>query len=356
MLALFTRGKPSLLGLDISSSSVKLLELSQQAPLAYRVENFAVASLPQNTIVDKNIINTSALAQTISRVTTEAHTKTKNVAIALPDSSTITKVLQVDTELGESDIEDHIAFEAGKYIPYTLEEVNLDFNVLGKSASDPNLLDVLLVSCRSDKIKTYAEATAEAGLTLKIVDVEAYAMERAYSLIQDQMPHHNAQHVIGIFNIGHDITTLTVLSNKQTIFSRETGFGGQQLITQIQQRYQLSAGQALEKLRQRTLPDDFEETILQPFKEALILHVRRAIQFFYSSSQHSEIHHLFLGGGVANIDGLAAMVSAQLSLSAAIANPFRGMSFAPRVNTSLLQHYASSMLICCGLALRKFEE
>ena len=355
MITLFKHKTPPLLGLDISSSSIKLLELSYSHN-QYRVESFAVASLPTNTIVEKNIQDSTVLAQTISRIITESRTKATKVAIAVPDSSTITKVLQVDAELNEFDIENHIAFEADKYIPYTLEEVNIDFDILGPSSDNSELLDVLMVSCRSDSIKSYTDTLEEGGLTPQIVDVESYALERAFGLIKGQLPKQTAkQEITGIIDIGHALTTLTVLNNGSTIFSRETGFGGQQLLEQIQERYKLAPKQALEKLHSNSLPDDYQDTILQPFKESLLLHVRRALQFFFSSSQHDEIHHLVLAGGTANIPGLATLLSNQLGTETFLANPFEHMTFAKRININVLKQYASSLVLCCGLAMRNLD-
>jgi type IV pilus assembly protein PilM len=355
VLTLFKQKNPHVLGIDISSSSVKLLELSRRHGQDYHVESFSVASLPANTIVDKTIQDRATLMHTIQRLLTDSRTKITQSAIAVPDSSIITKVLQVNAELNDYDIENHIAFEADKYIPYPLEEVNIDFNILGPNAENKELMDVLLVCCRSDTITAFTEVLEESGLTTKIVDVESYAIARACELIRSQLPNQGDKRIIGIFNIGHDITTLTVLNDFKTIFSRETNFGGQQLIEQIQQRYQLTRGQALERIQQHTLPDDYQETILNPFKEALVLHIRRSLQFFFSSSQHSEIHHLVLTGGTSGIAGLAELLTSQLGTDASIADPFQHMSFAPKINITSLRQHTCSLMLCCGLAMRSFD-
>ena len=354
MFGLLKPKKPVLFGLDISSSSIKLLELSKSES-GYQLERFSSCLLPEGTIIDKVIQDRALLAQAAERIVAESRCKTRQAAIAVPDSSVITKILQVDAELKESDIEAHIAYEADKYIPYTLEEVNLDFDVLGPSADNPNLVDVLLVSCRTDAISNYVETLDTVGIEVQIVDVESYAMERACHLLSHELPDQGLNKIIGIFNIGHNVTSLTVLNNFTTIFSRETGFGGQQLLEQVKERYQLPLGEALDNLRHRKLPDDYESSILMPFKEALVLHIRRALQFFFSSSEHSEIHHLIIAGGTANIPGLDALIADQLGIGTTIANPFQNMSFAPRVNVNALQQQASGLLLACGLAMRHFD-
>lgn len=347
---MFKRKSNSLVGLDISTASIKLLELKRSGS-QYSVESFAVIALPPETIVEKSVNNADELTNAIANIVVQSRTKAKDVAVAVPDSSVITKVLQMDDGLSDSDIENQISFEADKYIPYPLEEVSLDFTVLGENAKRPEMLDVLLVACRSDNVNTRAECITGAGLTPRVVDVESYAIERASKLISEQLPDGGKDKIIAIFDIGATVTNLTVLSNQTTIFTREEAFGGNELLNAMQQRYEIDANQALQKLQDREFPDDFDE-LLQPFKESVVLQIRRALQFFFSASHHNEIHHIILAGGNANLPGLADLLTDQMGVPTSIANPFRNMKTSRRVSTRMLETYAPSLMVCCGLAMR----
>lgn len=347
---MFKNKSDTLIALDISSSSIKLLELNGNNK-QLRVEAFAFHPLPPDIIVEKNINNPELLTENISKVVSMSRTKTKNVAVAVPDSSVITKVLQMDADLSDADIENQIAFEADKYIPYPLEEVSLDFTVLGENPKRPETVDILLVACRSDNVNSRADVLTNAGLIPKVVDVESYAIERASNLILEQIPDLGENKIIAVFDIGASITNLTVLNNNTTIFTREEAFGGEELLQSMQQRYQLEAKVALQKLQDKDFPDDFQ-TILQPFKESVVLQIRRALQFFFSASQHSEIHHIVLAGGNAKLPGLVELLQDQMGVPTSIANPFANMQMTKKIPKNVLENYAPSLMLCCGLAMR----
>jgi len=181
-------GKKSsaVLGVDVSSSSVKLLELSKHGD-RYKVESYAVEPLPANAVVEKNITDVEAVGEVLKRVASKSRTSVKQVAVAVSGSAVITKVIQMDGGLNEFEMEDQIALEADQYIPYPLDEVAIDFEVQGPSESNPDQVDVLLAACRKENVDIREDALEIAGLTTKIVDVEAYALERAYSLIEPQL-------------------------------------------------------------------------------------------------------------------------------------------------------------------------
>jgi len=190
------------------------------------------------------------------------------------------------------------------------------------------------------------------ALEAKVVDVEAYAMERAFSLIAGQID--QDVNVVAIVDIGASMTTLSVLVDGKIIYTREQLFGGKQLTEEIQRRYGLSFEEAGLGKKQGGLPEEYEVEVLEPFKEAVVQQVSRSLQFFYSSSQYSNVEYIVLAGGTASIEGLSELVQTQLSTPALVANPFGEMSLAPKVNAISLANDAPSMMIACGLALRSF--
>ena len=352
MLQLFGKKQKTVLGLDLSSTSVKLLELSRSGD-RFRVESYSVEPLPTSAVVEKNIVEIEPVGEAIRRVIDRAKTKQKLVAIAVSGSAVITKTIEMNAALKDHEIEDQISIEADQYIPYPLDEVAIDFEVLGPSEDDPTLNQILLAACRRENVEIRQDVLAVAGLEAKIVDVEAYAMERAFALIAEQID--EEAEVVAIVDIGATMTTLSVLVNGKIIYTREQLFGGKQLTEEIQRRYGLSFEEAGLGKKQGGLPDEYEAEVLEPFKEAVVQQVVRSLQFFYSSSQYNNVEHIVLAGGTASIDGLAELVQEQLGTPTVLANPFADMSLSPRVNATNLGSDAPSMMIACGLALRSFS-
>lgn len=352
---LFKRNKPNLLGVDVSSTAVKMLELNRIGG-RYRVESYAVEPLPAGAVVERDIKDIDAVAIAIQKAVSRCKPGTKFAAAAVAGSAVITKVIQLDADLSEDDIENQIEVEAEQYIPYPLEEVRLDFYVLGTSEKDDTKVDVLLAASRSENVYSRVEALEIAGLTAKVVDVEAYAIERAYSLIEKQMVHvDDANRLVAIVDIGATMSTLSVLNNGVTVYTREQVFGGRQLTEEIQRRYGLSFEEAGMAKKQGGLPEDYVPEVLTPFKETLVQQVSRSLQFFYSSSPFGEVHQIVLAGGTASLGGIAELVEERLAVPTMVANPFADMSLAPSVTAQALSSDASALMTCCGLALRSFD-
>ncbi|ABD81951.1 pilus assembly protein PilM [Saccharophagus degradans] len=353
ILNLFTKKKNPMLGLDVSSTSVKLLELSRHGD-SYRVENYAVRALPANSVVEKNINDVEAVAQAVKAVVQTSRTKIKDAAVAVAGSSVITKVIDMPADLSEDDMELQISIEADQYIPYPLEEVAIDFDIQGPSAKSEDRVDVLLAACRRENVDIRATMLELADLNPKVIDVEAYTMERAFALVQEQLEDQDEQ-VVAVLDIGATMTTLSVLVDGKTIYTREQLFGGKQLTEEIQRRYGLSAEEAGLAKKQGGLPDDYEPEVLEPFKDAVVQQVTRSLQFFFSSSQYNDVDHIVIAGGVASLEGLSNLVEEKLGTSVTIANPFANMSVSSRVNATALSNDAPSLMIAVGLALRSFE-
>jgi len=352
ILSLFDKKKKPVLGLDVSSTTVKLLEFSKQGD-SYRVENYSVRALPPNVVVEKNINDVEAVAQIIKAVVQSSRTKLRDAAVAVPGSSVITKVIEMPGDLSEEALESQISLEADQYIPYPLEEVAIDFDILGVSDKNPDQLEVLLAACRRENVDIRAAMLDLADLNAKVVDVEAYTMERAFALVQEQLEDQEEQ-VVAIVDIGATMTTLSVLVDGKTIYTREQLFGGKQLTEEIQRRYGLSTDEAGLAKKQGGLPDDYEPEVLEPFKDAVVQQVTRSLQFFFSSSQYNDVDHIVLAGGVSSMTGLASLIEEKLGTSATVANPFANMSVSSRVNAAALTNDAPSLMIATGLALRSF--
>lgn len=342
-----------LLGVDITSSTVKLLELSKSGS-GYKVESYMVKPLPPNAVVEKAIKDTEALAEVMRKVVVQAKVKNKNAAVAVAGSAVITKVVEMPADLSDEAIESQLAVEADQYIPYPLDEVALDFELIGPSADNADQMDVMLAACRRETVESRAQVLEIAGLHPKVVDVEVFAVERGFQLIADQMEDLGEQ-VVAIVDVGATMLTLSVLVEGKTLYTREQAFGGKQVTEEIQRRYGLSYEEAGQAKKQGGLPEDYESEILTPFKEALIQQISRSLQFFFSSSQYNYVDQLILAGGVASMEGLREEIEEKLGLPTMIANPFANMAVSNKVNAVALAMDAPAMLVAAGLALRSFE-
>jgi type IV pilus assembly protein PilM len=275
--------------------------------------------------------------------------------VAVSGSAVITKVIQMEGGLNEFEMEDQIALEADQYIPYPLDEVSIDFEVQGPSETNPDQVDVLLAACRKENVDVREDALEIAGLKARVVDVEAYALERAYTLIEPQLDAQGEDLVVAVVDLGATMTTLSVLAEGKTVYTREQIFGGKQLTEEIQRRYGLSLEEAGLAKKQGGLPDDYEAEVLMPFREAVVQQVARALQFFFGASQYNAVDYVVLAGGTASIQGLTDMVEEKTGAPTLLANPFADMSVGTRVNASALGNDAPSLMIACGLAMRSFD-
>ena len=356
MFGLIGKKANTLIGIDISSTSVKLLEIGKNGN-RYRVESYGVEPLPPNAVVEKNINDAEAVGEVIKRVVAKSRTGVRQAAVAVAGSAVITKTIQMTAGLSEQELESQITVEADQYIPYPLDEVSIDFEVQGPSEQNPDQVDVLLAACRKENVELREDSLEIGGLEAKVVDVEAYAMERAFELIESKMDADvdASERTVAIVDVGATMTTLSVLTDGKTIYTREQLFGGKQLTEEIQRRYGLSQEEAGLAKKQGGLPDDYDMEVLEPFKEAVVQQVARSLQFFFSSSQYNEVDVVVLAGGAASTSGIADMVQEKVGTTTVIANPFADMALNSRVNASALSNDAPSLMIACGLAMRSFD-
>ncbi len=367
-MALFKRKEP-MLGIDISPSAVKVIELSRSGS-RFRVEAFAMESLGEGMMEDRNPADPEAIGEIIKRVCRNAGTRTRRAAVAVPTSSVINRIVPMPVEFKESDIEANIAIEAAQYIPYPVEEVYLDFQAKGRSSSSPDQQDILLVATRKENVDMREEAIKAAGLTPVVVDVEAYVLENTFRLVMDGLSHDGGNEggvtlskagdsLTALIDIGASIANLYVLREDQIIFSREQSFGCDLLTSRIADAYSLSRDQAERAKRSGQVSDDYAPMVLEPFKQMLAEQIGHALQFFFSSDQfvsgHYTVDNLVLVGGGAMLPGLDRVVADVLGMTTLVANPFKNMGSAARVNSSALMRDAPLLAVATGLALRSLD-
>ena len=357
MLKFLKRSKPGLIGLDISSSAIKLLELGL-GPDGYVVESYGAEPLPENAVVEQEIVDLDAVSEAIKRLKSTTKAKAKAVAVAVAGSAVITKTIEVPASLKEDQIEEQLLLDADQYIPYPLDEVALDFQVLEESARSPELVEVLLAACRREHIESRQATVEMAGLEAEVVDIEAHCVQRAISLDLDLFTRDGEEigkDVLAIVDIGAEMMTLSVVSGSEVHHTREQMFGGKQLTDEIQKKYGMTTGEAGYAKKFGGLPDDYEESVLNPFKEALLQQVMRSLQFFYSATAFNDVDRIVLAGGTANLAGLASFIEAKLGTPCSVANPFDNMQISDHVDKERLLKDAPSMMIACGLAMRSFD-
>lgn len=350
----FHKKQTAVLSIDISTAAIKLLELSRVGT-RYKVEAVAVAPLPQHAFVDKNIANVEMISEAIKVALKRADTKLKQATVAVSGSAVMTKVITMPNGLSDDELEGQIMIEADQYVPYALDEVNFDFEVQGVNENNPDMIDVLLVASRRENVDDRVEALLKAGLKARIVDVEAFAMENAFTLLSDQIADPTGTKTVAIADIGATMSTLNVLHRGRIVYTREQGFGGRQLTEEIQRRYGLSYEEAGLAKKHGGLPDNYTADVLEPFKKALVQQIQRSLQFFVSSSANRGIDTLVLAGGCASIPGIDSLVEKTLGVPVYIANPFMNMTLSHKIKPQSLSNDAPTMMTACGLALRSFD-
>lgn len=349
------RHKQSLVGIDIGSSSVKVLELAQRDSV-YHVQGYGSVAFPEDAVTEKEIKKTELVTNALTQAIAEARIGAKHAALAMPSSMVITKVIQMDAKFKESELETQIELDANRHIPYPLDEVNLDFTVLGPNFKDETKIDVLIAASRSDQVDSRVDVVTEAGLTAKVMDVESYAIERVLPLLLEQLPDQGEDKIVGVMNLGSTVSSLTVLEKMSIIYTREEAFGGKQLTEAIRTRFEMTLDQAESAKRSGKLPPEYQEEVFIPFKESIAGQISNSLQFFFSSADMTQIDCLLLAGGSATIEGLCEVVQARLGVPTVVANPFVNMSVASHLNRDELMKNGPSLLIACGLALRSFEQ
>lgn len=352
---LFRPRTPPLIGTDISSSAIKMVEIVDAGKGMYQVERYAIEPLPKDSVVEGSINNLDAVSDALKRCYKRLGSNVKNVAVALPNAAVISKKIMVPAGQTEDELELQVETEANQYIPFSLDEVNLDFQVLGPAPNNPEDVEVLIAASRKENIEDRIAAAEAAGLTPAVVDVDIFASQAAFELIESQFPDGGHDRNIAVIDIGATIMNMNVLRNQQSVYMREQPFGGNQLTQEIQHRFGLSLEEAEASKRTGGLPENYESEVLQPFMDTLGLEVARALQFFFSSTQHNAVHHIVLSGGCASIPGIDEVVAKRTQVDTTVANPFANMALSQKIRPKNLTQDAPSLMVACGLALRRFD-
>jgi len=278
---------PPLIGVDISSSALKLVELSETGKGAYRLERYALEPLAKDVVSDGNIANLDQVSDALRRGHKRLGTRNRNVALALPAAMVITKKIIVPAGQTEEELELQVEAEANQYIPFALDEVNLDFQILGPAPNNADEVEVLIAASRKEKVEDRVAIAEAAGLKPRVMDVESYATEEAFQMVAPSLPANGRDQNIALVDIGAHVMHFYVLRNNQILFSRDQAFGGNQLTHEIQRAFNLSPEEAESAKRNAGLPENYDVDVLQPFMETLALEITRALQFFFTSTSYS---------------------------------------------------------------------
>ena len=352
--ALFGRKHPPMIGLDISSSSVKLVELSQSATGEYILERFASEPFEKGWIADGQIEKFDEVAEAVRKVVAKSGTKTKQVAMAMPQSAVITKKIMLPAGLREEEMEMQVEAEANQYIPFSLDEVSLDFCVVGQSPTSAGDVEVMIAASRKDRVQDRQGLAEAAGLKPMVLDIESYASRLAVQRLVSALPGEGKDALVALFEIGAENTSLKVLRDNELLYDRDQAFGGSQLTQLISRQYGFSFEEAETKKLNGDLPEDYQNTILGPFVDSLSQEIGRALQYFFTSTPHHKVHYVMLAGGTAALPGLKDRVTELTGFASVVVNPFDGMKLGSAVRESKLRREAPSYLTACGLAMRRF--
>jgi type IV pilus assembly protein PilM len=353
--AIFNPNLRPLIGVDIGSTSIRMVELVDAGKGVPRVERYAIEPLPRDAVVDGNMAELEAVSNALVRCWNKLATSTRNVALALPTAAVITKKIMLPANLREQEMEIQVESEANQYLPFALEEVNLDFQIIGPSLSNPDDVEVLLAASRKERVEDRVAVAEMAGLKPVVIDIEAYAIQAAYELVLNQLPQNGQGQIIALIDVGAAVMKVTVMQNEAQLYVREQAFGGIQLTDDIVRVYGVSPAEAELMKCSGTPPDNYAAEILHPFVTTMAQEVARALQFFFTSTPHNEVHHIILAGGSVLVPGVVDSIRQQTGVNTLLADPFAGMAISPRVRAKQLAMDAPSLLVACGLALRKFD-
>ncbi|MEN8720716.1 MAG: type IV pilus assembly protein PilM [Oceanococcaceae bacterium] len=342
----------TMVGVDIGASTVKVAEV-RYASGQFHLLACGSDSLPLTAMNDRQVSEPEEIGKVISRLLRQLNIKSRNAAIAVSGSPVITKTITLPSTLSERDMEEQIRLEADQYVPYPIDEVNLDFTIIGPSPVGEGVNEVLLSACRSETIDERLAAIESAGMTADVVDIEEFALENVMTTLA--LPA-EASGVTMLCEIGATRTLMAVFDGHKPVYRREQGFGGRQLTEDIMRHYGMSTEEAEQAKRSGNLPDDYVQEVLPYFIDDLAQQIDRALQLFFANfNEYSNLDHLLLSGGTACILGLAEVIGDKLGIATSSANPFAQMTIGPNVRRASVTTLAPAMLLAVGLGLRSSD-
>ncbi len=353
----FAKSK-SIIGLDIGSSAVKVVEATAKKG-GIDLHHVGVATLPPEAIVQGAFLNSSAIVDAIQEAVEASGSKAKNVAAAVSGHSVIVKKISLPS-MSRDELEESIRWEAEQYIPFDINEVNLDFQILDSAdAEAEGQMDVLLVAAKKDLIDDYVHVISEAGLTPAVVDVAAFAVENSFEANYDADP----DDVIALVNIGSQVVNISITSGGAPAFTRDISTGGSVYTEEIQKALSISWEEA-ERMKiggsgsedsQEVVPQEVEEA-MRSVTETVLGEISRSLDFFAATAAESRISKVFLSGGSAKVSGLDAAFQGKTNLPVEILNPLARVAPSSRFDAEFLEDVGPSLAVSMGLALRRVDD
>jgi len=342
--------RKSVIGLDIGSSSVKLVEL-KEGKNGFRLQNLAIAPLPPEAIVDGAVMDSVTIIDRVRDLVT-AVTKTKDVVTSVSGHSVIVKKITLPL-MTESELEESIQWEAERHIPFDINDVNIDFQIVGYGSENPDLMDVILVAAKKDMINDYVSVIMESGLNPVLVDIDAFAVENMLAVNYDI----DKEDTVAIANIGATVTNINILRNNISAFTRDVFKGGNQITEEIQRQLHIDYEEA-EKIKLGKQVDGAAQSVVQNVlktaSESLAIEIGNTLEFFQSTSTYQKISKLFLSGGGAKIREFDIILQQQIGIPVEMANPFKKIEYSEKnFDVEYLREIGPVMAVGVGLASRK---
>lgn len=354
LMALFSRRRP-MVGLDIGSSHIKLMELEQDSKTGQqRLVNFGMVQLPPEAIVDGAVMNTNVIVDAIRELVQQQRVKTKFVAASVSGNAVIIKRINLP-QMTVDELEESIQWEAEQYIPFDINDVNIDVQILDGASEDPGQMEVLLVAARKELVNEYQALIQQSGLRPAVVDVDAFAVANMFELNYE-----DNDESVALVNIGASNVNIHVVRGGVSAFTRDIGIGGRQFTEEIQRALNISYEQA-EAMKvggnegdERAVVPEVIERVLNTVGDNLATEVQRSLDFYLSTSVDGSLSRVLLSGGAARTPGLARAISRQTNLPTEVADPFRRIQIDERAfNPSYLNDVGPQAAVVVGLAMRR---
>ncbi|MFH1626130.1 MAG: type IV pilus assembly protein PilM [Pseudomonadota bacterium] len=341
-----------LIGLDIGSSSIKLVEL-QDTKKGYRLRNVGIGFLPLGTIVDGALKDRLAVIDIIQNLVSNLGIKSRNVATSISGHSVIIKTISLPV-MSEKDLEESIKWEAEQYIPFEIDDVNIDFQILGETAGEKGQMNVLLVAAKRDMISDYVQVIKEAGLNTVVMDTDSFALENMFEI---NYPYDEGE-VIALIDVGANILNMNVLKGGVSVFTREVSIGGNRVTVEIQKRKNISYEEAeVLKIGGLTAEIDYSEieNIVEEVSLSLAIEIQRSLDFFWATFSDEHISRIYVSGGCSKSVGFKRIVASRVGdIPVELVNPFAGIDCSDEdFDPEYLEYTAPFMAVGVGLALRR---
>jgi type IV pilus assembly protein PilM len=343
--------KKDVIGLDIGCSSIKLVELREDKK-GYKLQNLAISPLPPEAIVDGALMDSVTIIDTIRDVIANSKTKTKDVVTSVSGHSVIVKKISLPL-MTEAELEESIQWEAERYIPFDINDVNIDFQIFGAAPENPEVMDVVLVAAKKDIINDYVSIIMESGLNPVVIDIDSFALENMLAINYEVAK----EETVAIVNVGASVTNIDIIKNNVSAFTRDIFKGGNQITEEIQRQLHVDHEEA-EKIKVGSKVDltsqSVIENVLKTASESLAVEIGNSLDFFQSTTTYEKIGKLYLSGGGSKIKGFDIILQQQIGIPVEIANPFKKVDYSGKnFDLEYLREIGPIMAVGVGLASRK---